>query len=152
MHKNRQTESQTSYNYILRSGFLAGKSCGLALKRIFSFVSVTFISGDKSFDLGGMACPTEEFKSNTLRMYQLFCSFHPKDSLRKEKGIISGFAKVLKSYFPSYHDQTLFFVSETLTTIRLREMNYSIFKRKLKENQSHPYTTRGKNQIARLSS
>ena len=101
-----------------------------------------------------MTVPSEQFEKDNMRFYELFCNFHPENDLRSEEGIITGFANVLKTYFPNYHEKTLRLVSYTFTIIRLREINHSIFRKKLAQgaDRNHPYSTRGKIQIARFTS
>ena len=80
---------------------------------------------------GGMTHPKTSFKHDTTKFYELFCANHPKNGIKKEAGIISGFAKLLHSEFPQYNYKVLYLVAKVFTVVRLREVNNLEFKRRL---------------------
>ena len=135
---------------------------------LFKLYSLAFTTGNDDSDnvtsyanlmnSGGMTHPTESFLEDIKKFYECFCSHHPKDDIKREAGIITGFANHLLEKFPQYEFKVLYLVSKIFTVVRLREVNNLVFKRKLlarkkkaKDENSRPYSTRGKIQLGRLS-
>ena len=104
-----------------------------------------------------MTYPNESFEKDVRTMYEKFCSLHPEGDILRETDIITRFAKSLQQIFSNYDFKVLKLVSRTFTVIRIREINDAIKKQRLLANRKNkdgntPFTYRGRNQIARLSS
>ena len=107
---------------------------------------------------GNMTHPEKSFLKDTKKFYEYFCTVHPKNSIDREPGIITGFAKSLSEKFPGYDFKVLYLISKVFTVIRLREINDLEFKRQLlarkkkqRDETNRPYSTRGKIQLGRLA-
>ena len=56
-------------------------------------------------------------------MEAMFKEHHPKNSLKKGKGLIGKFLAKLKGTFPNYHESTLHLVTRIFTRFRIRTLN-----------------------------
>ena len=96
-------------------------------------------------------------------MEQMFQSHHPRNSLRKERGLFRNFFQILKTTFPDYQDKVLHLVTRVFSWFRVRAINKLAKKKKrpkkepkirgknIKRKRKAPVTLRGKKQLAERS-
>ena len=71
-------------------------------------------------------------------MEAIFQQHHPKNSLKKGKGLFNEFWAKLKGTFPQYHASTLHLVTRIFTRFRIRSINLAAKnKKKALEKQQH---------------
>ena len=104
-------------------------------------------------------------------MDAMFQQHHPKNSLKKGKGLIREFWAKLKGTFPQYHESTLHLVTRIFTRFCIRSINLlaknkkkgprktAAFKKAAKEQAAKgktvkkrvPVTKRGKRKLAEMT-
>ena len=99
-----------------------------------------------------MTLPTQSWLKQYKKMDARFNSWHPKNSVRPERGLFRNFFNELKANF-SYDDHVLHLVTRMLTRFRIRRMNnewrLAELKKKLekKKGRKSPNTLRGAIQL-----
>ena len=90
-----------------------------------------------------------QFFHDFPKMYAIFDSLHPKESLSKEEGVVKKCFVTLKNEFPNYHDEILKNTSEVFIFRRLRFINIKNMKKSKDEESKHAMTLRGASVNAR---
>ena len=99
-------------------------------------------------------------------MEAIFKEHHPKNSLKKGKGLFNEFWAKLKGTFPQYHESVLHLVTRIFTQFRIRSINFAAknkkkgprktvaFKKAAKEGKGKkraPVTKRGKRKLVEMT-
>ena len=151
----RNIKESTREAFIYLSGFVAFKMSSLEP----SLGSYKHAPGPEQvpseflnlFNRGGLKHPSLKWLKDFRKITNLFDSFHPKNSLRKGRGVMFYFLELLKKEFGQYDHRILYLVTRMLTFFRLRTINKNA-KKKVKKQSNCPITLRGRVKLAQYSS
>ena len=103
----------------------------------------------KLINRGGAAMPLKTWLKDYMKMEAFFQEYHPKGSVRPDRGLMARFFIKLKEEFPYYLDPVLFLVTKILTRFRIRALNKVAKKKRLQKKG--PKTARGRKKQVEIS-
>ncbi len=83
-----------------------------------------------SMNRGGLSYPTVQWLKEVHEAYNLFCEFHPEDSLKSCSGIVRQYSSHLHNMLPHRDLKIIQLLSRTFTRIRIRFINSEIVSKK----------------------
>ena len=101
------------------------------------------------YSRGGCTYPSEQWLEDFKIMRQMFIDHHPKNDLKRGRGVITNYFLLIVKHFPQYDKQILHLVARVFTRFRLRWMN-RVAKKKKKGKKSHQMSLRGAKNFAQL--
>ena len=87
----------------------------------------------KLINRGGAAMPLKTWLADYMKMEAYFQGYHPKGSVRPDRGLMARFFIKLKEEFSDYLPPVLFLVTKILTRFRIRALNKEAKKKRLQK-------------------